>query len=548
VTDPVEDVTVVIPYRRGANTEWLAQAKGGFPVGQKLCLVENEGEMAEALNDAISNHVDTEWVYRFDADDVAHPGLLHKLRSAVWDGTDVAYPSMVLAAQDDLSELGVYHADPFCPRRLELRNFVTGASLFRRDLFVKVGGYRDLVALEDWDLWLRMLGAGATFKPVPEAMFAYRQVGGSRNKLHAKMAAKVAAEIQPSDPAGDALATFYYQGTPFGAHIRCVSPAKYLPAVASPVYHVAVEEHDEQPAFRFPEHRGAAVVQYPGTQMHSMMVEWLKINGHRVLVETDDNYTVTGGRIARRAGWQARVVEQGKKVSEQRPSVEGHLRIVRGCDGVICSTEYLAERYRKHNRNVFVCPNQVEPDEWAEPDGPDDGVFRIGWYSSFSHDKDWGLIRKALEWASRQRDVEIVLMGDFVFNLPNVRYIPWADDWQVYRHAVGMLDVGLAPVLPEEWSLGRSDLKALDYAMGAAVPVLQDEAPYAGWEHGEMCLKAKGPDDWLRQVKRLVYARDEAREMGQAAREHVLTHRTFKGNSWRWLEAISSVERTVRAA
>ena len=85
--EPIDDITVVIPFKIGGNKTWLRQAKSGFPKGQKLVVVENDGDMAEALNDAITNHVETEWVYRFDADDVATPGLLHKLRDAVWDGS-----------------------------------------------------------------------------------------------------------------------------------------------------------------------------------------------------------------------------------------------------------------------------------------------------------------------------------------------------------------------------------------------------------------------------------------------------------------------------
>jgi hypothetical protein len=387
---------------------------------------------------------------------------------------------------------------------------------------------------------------------VPEAMFHYRQVVGSRNRINQDSMMDLVERIQPEDPAGDAIATFYYQGTPMTAHIRCSSPAKYIPAVCQPVYFIPFTEHEGQPKLRFPHHRGAAILQFGATQQDSMNARWLQMNGHPLFIEVDDNYTVTGGRIARRAGWQEKVLQKNKKgeidVKVQRASVEGHLRIVKSADGVICSTEYLAKQYRRFNRNVWVCPNQVEPDEWPEPPTRAEGdkMFRIGWFASPSHDKDFQLIRKALVWAARQKNVRVIIMGIEVqdSDLPHVQ-IPFHDDWGVYRLALGQLDVGLAPILQTPWSLGRSDLKALDYAMGNACPVLQDEAPYEDWEHGVNCFKAKTPDQWLRVEKSLVFNQERAAEIAAAARAHTLEHRTFEGNAWRWRQAVASAERTA---
>ena len=46
--EPVDDTTVVIPFMRGGNEKWLEEAKSGFAHGQKLVVVENDGEMAES--------------------------------------------------------------------------------------------------------------------------------------------------------------------------------------------------------------------------------------------------------------------------------------------------------------------------------------------------------------------------------------------------------------------------------------------------------------------------------------------------------------------
>lgn len=545
----VDEVTVVIPFLKGGNEEWLQEAINGFPQGQRYIVVENDGEMAQALNETIEHHVETEWVYRFDADDVPGTHLVERLYDALWDGSDVAYPTMVLT-DEDLKPLSVFHADPFCRHRIELMNFVSGCTLFRRSTFLEVGGYHDLEALEDWDLWLRMARAGARFKPVPEAYFFYRQVKESRNRqLEVVQVADLHERIRGPEPMKDAKATFYFQGTPMVAQIRCVNPARWLPGVANPIYFIAAEDHQEQPKLRFPLHRGAAVFQFAGTQNDALKAKWMQLNGFPVFVETDDNYTVTGGRVARRAGWTKYVGEAGNE--KDMPSVEGHIRIVRSADGVIVTTEYLREQYLPFNDNVWVCPNQVEPSEWpTSPLNPDDGVIRIGWFASGSHDRDYPLIAKAMRWASKQKNVEVVTMGIDVDDaeLVNHRVLPWCDDWGVYRLMVGMLDIGLAPIAATTWSLGRSDLKALDYAMGAALPILQDDRPYDSWQHGVNCLKAKTPDDWLKVVKYAVYQSERRKELAAEARRYTLEERTYEGNAWRWAEAVASAERKAIAA
>jgi hypothetical protein len=110
------------------------------------------------------------------------------------------------------------------------------------------------------------------------------------------------------------------------------------------------------------------------------------------------------------------------------------------------------------------------------------------------------------------------------------------------------LDIGLAPIAATPWSLGRSDLKALDYAMGLACPILQDECPYEDWVAGETCLKARTPDEWLRMLKYAVYNKERRREIAQAARDYTLEERTFEKNAWRWRKAIKSAKRTAIAA
>jgi hypothetical protein len=528
----LNDITAVIPVRRGGgNKEWLEQAVRSLGDIPHL-IVENDGEVGEARNHGM-REATTEFVQFIDADDVAAPGMVDELYRAIWD-VDVTYPQMFLVSEDLSEPLGLHEAQPFCPMRLEQGNFVPGCALVRREKALAVGGFRELPILEDWDLWLRMSRAGAKFKGVPAARLYYRQVEGSRNKNADVDWAAVADQITGPDRTRDALATFYYSPTPAVAYLRCVMPARHLPGVAREGMDIAFGPNGEH---EFVGHRGTAVFQLGSNHTVATIAAQMKQDGIRVLVETDDNYVAGGSkRFREKAQW-------GEKIGDRANTVGGHKAILShpewGVDGVIVTTEYLASQYRKLNPNVFVCPNQVDPDDWQPLKKPDDGVFRIGWFASQSHAGDERLITKALRWASKQKEVEVVTLGyqprwDFRF-----RALPWATDLSAYRKAMQILDVGVAPIVPTPFTRGRSDLKWLEHSMAGAASVVSDVDSYDTVPQG-LALKASDADGFYKQIRRLVQNRDEARELAAAAREYVLAERTIGANIDKWKEAVAA--------
>jgi hypothetical protein len=54
------------------------------------------------------------------------------------------------------------------------------------------------------------------------------------------------------------------------------------------------------------------------------------------------------------------------------------------------------------------------------------------------------------------------------------------------------LDIGLCPLLVNDFTLGKSDIKAIEYSIAGAAPVVWNNPVYSAWVHGETCLKV-GP-------------------------------------------------------
>ncbi len=335
------------------------------------------------------------------------------------------------------------------------------------------------------------------------------------------------------------LATWWVQATEGVNYYRARMPSKHLPGRC-----VAFNESDITLDLKFRRQVGSAVWMFPGNDLRAMMMAEQHLQGIPVWVEVDDNYTKDPPLLSQ---WErnrkhalARIrAEPNANVSDY----ETHQLIVRSkaVTGVICSTPKLAEVYRGLHKNVVVCPNSVDPADWPaeEPPHQEDGVLRVGWAGSASHGYDLADIQRALSWASRQVDVEVVLFGELSLPIAH-RNIPWTDSLEEYRQNVSQIDVMLCPLRPSVWADCKSDVKALEGVMGGAVPVVSRTEPFRPWwSEDRPCYVAETPKDFLKMVKHVVANREETRQMAGFARDYVLSERTIHKSISLWREVLA---------
>lgn len=125
------------------------------------------------------------------------------------DELDSRYVEMMLTGTGDLrqpSTLGVSDgveddAPVLIPRRdLFISNFLVIGSMCRKSIFEQVGGFNELPALEDWDLWIRFALAGARITSVPEAIYRVHVSRFSRNqntKVHHETYLHIRGKYRP---------------------------------------------------------------------------------------------------------------------------------------------------------------------------------------------------------------------------------------------------------------------------------------------------------------------------------------------------------------
>ena len=119
-----------------------------------------------------------DFVARHDSDDISLPHRLERQMAAVEERSlDLVGSAMLEFEGDPANVVGVRtnprtHAQ--IAARMRLNNPINNPSVvFRRDLALDVGGYADLPYMQDYDLFARMLAAGARAENLAEPLVLF---------------------------------------------------------------------------------------------------------------------------------------------------------------------------------------------------------------------------------------------------------------------------------------------------------------------------------------------------------------------------------------
>lgn len=168
--------------------------------------VDNKTGISNARNFAI-NQARSEIMLTADGDDISLPERARITYDAMIEqNLDVFYSNL----NDYIPDQGKILPRKFQPFNAELFkmfNFITNpGTAYKKDLFLQVGGFDPEFSLsEDYDLWLRMLNAGAKFGYTDKILVNYRRSSGSvtvekHDQMHqAVMQTRIKNNISPFD-------------------------------------------------------------------------------------------------------------------------------------------------------------------------------------------------------------------------------------------------------------------------------------------------------------------------------------------------------------
>ncbi|MFI9828601.1 glycosyltransferase [Streptomyces sp. NPDC051913] len=198
---------------------------------------------------------------------------------------------------------------------------------------------------------------------------------------------------------------------------------------------------------------------------------------------------------------------------------------VRYADRVIAGNAVLADWASRHQRDVVVIPSCVALEDYtpktsyALHDPP-----RLGWIGSRDNEACLLLIADALVEVHRRTGARLTLVGTTTRSLgelePFVDRVPWSPENQ--RTALADLDIGLMPLPPTAYNLGKCGYKLLQYA-AAGLPAVASPLGVNAELLAQFGMPApRVPDDWTSALLGLIESSAVDREwLGRLARDVV---------------------------
>ncbi|MBV0913472.1 glycosyltransferase family 4 protein [Anianabacter salinae] len=196
--------------------------------------------------------------------------------------------------------------------------------------------------------------------------------------------------------------------------------------------------------------------------------------------------------------------------------------LIRTADHVITSSPFLNDfclGLNKRRACTYVT-SSVDTDVFRPGPPRAEGSVVIGWTGTYSSRIYLDLLRGVFQTLAHRVTFRLRVIGNFDYDLPGVdlEVVRWSKD----REAVDMqaIDIGVYPLPMDDWVLGKSGLKAIQYmAFGAACVATDVGTTPMLIRHGENGLLVRSETDWLEALERLVKDAELRRRLGQAARK-----------------------------
>ena len=200
--------------------------------------------------------------------------------------------------------------------------------------------------------------------------------------------------------------------------------------------------------------------------------------------------------------------------------------LIKTADHVITSSPFLndyARELNKMNQSTFISSsidvNRFTPkNNYQNKNKP-----TVGWTGTFSSKEYLELLTPVFLKLAKKIEFKLRIIGNFKYSLPGIdlEVIQWTKENEV-KDLQG-IDIGVYPLPINDWVLGKSGLKALQY-MSFGLPTV---ATHVGTtpkiiQHLENGMLVKSEDDWVKALEMLISQPQLRESLGKKARETIL--------------------------
>ena len=169
-------------------------------------------------------------------------------------------------------------------------------------------------------------------------------------------------------------------------------------------------------------------------------------------------------------------------------------------------------------------------------------VTSIGWTGTHSTIPFLQMLVPVFQEVNRLRKIKLIVIADKEYQMPGVttEFIPWSEVTEVKD--LHRFEMGVYPIPANEWSLGKSSLKALTY-MAVGIPAIATAygTNFRVIEHGVSGFLAKDDEEWVKYLVQLIDDVDLRKRVGLAGRKRVVNLFSVKANFPKYLKVFKTV-------
>jgi len=208
--------------------------------------------------------------------------------------------------------------------------------------------------------------------------------------------------------------------------------------------------------------------------------------------------------------------------------------ILKASSYIITGNNYLKNYALRFNRNVIVIPTSIDTDKYIikRKASKEKDKIIIGWTGSHSTAFYLEQLKGVFKALSQKYKISLHIIGADGCRVEGVNVI--IKKWSLEKEVGDLqeLDIGIAPLIDDEWAKGKCGLKILQY-MGVGIPCVSSSVGVNAEiiVDGANGFLAKTENEWIEKLSLLIEDETLRKRLGAAGRATVEKNFSLKENA-----------------
>jgi len=217
-------------------------------------------------------------------------------------------------------------------------------------------------------------------------------------------------------------------------------------------------------------------------------------------------------------------------------------KILAMSDYVIAGNEYLKRYALRFNPKVEVVPTSIDTEKYFVSKREKKDKINIGWIGSKTTIFYLNRLKNLFRKLAKNHHICVTVIGTGSYRIDGVETIarPWRLETEVSD--LQCFDIGVAPLINDEWALGKSGCKVIQY-MGTGIPVVASRVGI----HTEIIndgvngFLADSDEEWVEKLSQLIENEALRQKFGAMGRRTIEERYSLKVNGPKLLEILRKV-------